>query len=111
MNASPPVVIEVPTKERTLWLLSFGGSNPQEDECIELTEAQCFWLEQKIMNICPSLLAHAKKLQAMSQTRQGRMSLEELREIEYSFVKAVGDAVSYHHQESNPTGGNDHGRL
>ena len=67
MNASPPVVIEVPSKDRTTWLLSFGGSNPQEDECIELTEAQCFWLERMIMSIDPSLFEHAREIAQCSK--------------------------------------------
>ena len=62
MITNPPVVVEVPTEARTLWFLSFGGSNPEEDECIELTEAQCFWLENKIMNIDPNLLERAKEI-------------------------------------------------
>ncbi len=64
---SPPVVIEVPTKNGTIWLLSFDGSNPQENECIELTEAQCFWLEQKIMNIDPSLFERAREIAQCSK--------------------------------------------
>ncbi len=67
MKVSPPVVIEVPAKDRTIWLLSFGGSNPQEDECIELTKAQCFWLEQQIMSIDPSLLERAREIAQCSK--------------------------------------------
>lgn len=67
MNTSPPVVVEVPMEERTVWLLSFGGSNPQEDECIELTMDQCFWLEGKIMSIDPSLFERAREIAQCSK--------------------------------------------
>ena len=67
MNVNPPVVIEVPTKNKTIWLLSFGGSNPQEDECIELTEAQCFRLERMIMSIDPSLFERAREIAQCSK--------------------------------------------
>jgi hypothetical protein len=67
MNANPPVVIEEHTKDRTIWLLSFGGSNPKENECIELSEAQCFWLEQQIMSIDPSLLERAREIAQCSK--------------------------------------------
>jgi len=92
---NPPVVIEDHNADRVKWFLSFGGSNPTPDECIELSKDQCFWIESKVMNICPSLLAHAKKLSIL-QTRQGRMSPQELQEIECSYVKAVEDAQAYH---------------
>ena len=62
MIINPPVVIEVPIEDRTIWLLSFGGSNPEEDECIELTKTQCFWMEDKIMSIDPSLFERARRL-------------------------------------------------
>ena len=107
MISSPPVVVEILTENGTIWLLSFGGSNPKEDECIALTETQCFWLENQIMSIDPNLLEHAKKLQAMLQTRQGQMSPQELQETEYSFAKATAGVVSSRRQENNPKGGSD----
>jgi hypothetical protein len=59
---NPPIVIEVRSEEGTTWLLSFGGSNPQKEECIELPKDQCFWLEKQIMNIPPNLLARTRDL-------------------------------------------------
>lgn len=64
---SPPIVIEVPTGDHTVWLLSFSGSNPTEEECIELTEAQCFWLEKQIMNIDPNLFERAREIAKYSK--------------------------------------------
>lgn len=46
-----PVVIEDHDAGRVRWLLSFGGSNPEEGEFIELTEEQCFWLQDKIRSL------------------------------------------------------------
>ena len=66
MITNPPIVVEVPNKDKTLWLLSFGGSNPNENECIELTEAQCFWLERQIMSIDPSLFNRAREIALLS---------------------------------------------
>lgn len=68
MHTNPPVVIEVPmTNGSTKWLLSFGGSNPTEDECIELPEDQCFWLEKQIMNIDPNLWERARAIAQCSR--------------------------------------------
>lgn len=50
-NSSPPLVIESIEAEGTVWMLSFNGSNPDENDAIELTKEQCFWLFDKIMNI------------------------------------------------------------
>lgn len=60
---SPPVVIEEQAayENRTAWLLSFGGSNPTPDMCIELTEKQCWWLHEMIMRIDPNLFERAKE--------------------------------------------------
>ena len=58
---SPPVVIEQIGEEKTQWLLSFNGHNPNERESIELTSDQCFWLLDKIMSIDPNLLNNAKE--------------------------------------------------
>ena len=63
MSVSPPVVVEVRTEDGTEWLLSFGGHNPQEDECVELTKRQCFWLRRMIMNIDPKLLERAADME------------------------------------------------
>lgn len=51
-----PIVIELHTDAGVKWLLSFGGSNPTDDECIELSKEQCFWLSDKIKSIAPSPL-------------------------------------------------------
>jgi hypothetical protein len=62
MYVSPPVVIEEhsETENKVAWLLSFGGSNPDPDMCIELTETQCWWLHKMIMKIDPNLFARTK---------------------------------------------------
>jgi len=44
----PPVVCEQIDDDGAKWFLSFGGHDPLEDECIELTEKQCFWIKDKI---------------------------------------------------------------
>lgn len=44
----PPVVCEQIENNGTKWFLSFGGHNPSENECIELTEQQCFWIKEQI---------------------------------------------------------------
>ena len=51
-----PIVIEDVLEDKIEWLLSFSGSNPEKDDCINLTKDQCFWLKDKIMNIDPNLL-------------------------------------------------------
>lgn len=58
-KASPPLVIECIEEEKTVWLLSFNGPNPNEEDAIELSQSQCFWLYEKIMNIDPNLLNSA----------------------------------------------------
>lgn len=58
---SPPVVIES-QGDQLQWFLSFGGHNPTEEDSIELTEKQCFWLLDKIMNIDPNLLSNAMEI-------------------------------------------------
>lgn len=58
-KASPPLVIECIEEEKTVWLLSFNGPNPSEEDAIELSQSQCFWLLDKIMNIDPNLLNSA----------------------------------------------------
>lgn len=72
---SPPIVIEDQSSHpaRIAWLLSFGGSNPTADMCIELTESQCWWLYEMIMRIDPNLFLRAKDMQlnSMSQTQRG----------------------------------------
>jgi len=67
MTTSPPIVVEMPTDAGTIWLLSFGGSNPEDDECIELTETKCFWLENQIMSIDPNLWERAKEVARCSK--------------------------------------------
>ena len=57
---NPPVVIEEHHEDGIKWMLSFGGSNPEPDDCIELTKEQCFWLENQVMSIDPNLLEHAR---------------------------------------------------
>ena len=57
---SPPIVIEHIDETETKWFLSFNGHNPDENESIELTSEQCFWLLDKIMNIDPNFLNSAK---------------------------------------------------
>jgi hypothetical protein len=61
-KVSPPLVIEdhAAYEDRIAWLLSFGGSNPAPDMCIELTKDQCWWLHDIIMKIDPSFLQRAK---------------------------------------------------
>ncbi len=58
-KASPPLVIECIEEEKTVWLLSFNGPNPSEEDAIELSQSHCFWLYEKIMNIDPNLLNSA----------------------------------------------------
>jgi hypothetical protein len=58
-KVSPPLVIECIEEEKTVWLLSFNGPNPSEEDAIELNQSQCFWLYEKIMNIDPNLLNSA----------------------------------------------------
>ena len=58
---SPPVVIES-QGDQLQWFLSFGGYNPDESESIELTQDQCFWLLDKIMNIDPNLFCNAMEI-------------------------------------------------
>ena len=60
-KTSPPLVVESIGAEGTTWMLSFNGPNPDEDDAIELTQSQCFWLFDKIMNIDPSLFDSAKE--------------------------------------------------
>jgi len=60
-NSSPPLVIESIETEGTVWTLSFNGPNPDENDAIELTQEQCFWLLDRIMNIDPNLLDSAKE--------------------------------------------------
>lgn len=67
MKTSPPVVEEVHLEDRVVWLLSFSGSNPKDDQatddkCIELTKDQCLWLQETIMNIDQDLFERARKL-------------------------------------------------
>ncbi|HFD2155532.1 TPA: hypothetical protein ACF2EP_003780, partial [Acinetobacter baumannii] len=61
-NSSPPLVIELIEAEGTVWMLSFNGSNPDENDAIELTKEQCFWLFDKIMNIDPNLFYKTKEI-------------------------------------------------
>ncbi len=63
---SPPVVIES-QGDQLQWFLSFGGYNPDESESIELTQDQCFWLLDKIMNIDPNLFCNAKAIYLTSK--------------------------------------------
>lgn len=60
-KSSPPLVIESIGTEGTTWMLSFNGPNPDEDDAIELTQDQCFWLLDKIMNIDPNLFYKTKE--------------------------------------------------
>ena len=50
-KSSPPLVIESIGSNGTTWMLSFNGPNPEEEDAIELTKSQCYWLLDKIMNI------------------------------------------------------------
>lgn len=56
-----PTVIESIGADRTAWLLSFDGPNPNKDEAIELTKDQCFWLLDKIKNSGPNFLSKTKE--------------------------------------------------
>lgn len=63
-TVSPPLVVgPAETDNKTVWLLSFGGFNPTKEECIELTEEQCWWLEDMIMRIDPNLFERARKME------------------------------------------------
>lgn len=66
-NIFPPVVIESHEENGVTWLLSFGGSNPEPGYYIELTEAQCWFIEGMIMKIDPNLLERAKEKQMCSK--------------------------------------------
>lgn len=61
-KASPPLVIECIEEEKTVWLLSFNGPNPSEEDAIELSQSQCFWLLDKIMNIDPNFVHKTKEI-------------------------------------------------
>lgn len=75
MYVSPPVIIEDHSadKKEVAWLLSFGGSNPEENVCMEFTKTQCCWLHEMIMRIDPNLFARTREMLqcSMSQTQQG----------------------------------------
>ena len=60
-KSSPPLVIESIGSNGTTWMLSFNGPNPEEEDAIELTQSQCYWLLDKIMNIDPNLFDNAKE--------------------------------------------------
>lgn len=59
---SSPIVIERIGETETKWFLSFNGHDPNENDSIELTSEQCFWLLDKIMNIAPNFLHKTKEI-------------------------------------------------